>query len=212
MIKRIGIFGASGMARETQDIAHDLGYSAVFVVMNLQEIEDLKNGGQDAILESDIDRFSDMPYVIGIGECLARRNIATRLKGKIRFCNLIHPSATFGRSQREHIGSKQGVIVCAGVRITSNISIGNFTIFNINATISHDCIISDYVTVSPQSCILGNVEIKTCAWIGAGAIINQGTKLSKRIIGENTTIGSGSVVLRDCDANSTYVGTPARKI
>jgi acetyltransferase-like isoleucine patch superfamily enzyme len=68
------------------------------------------------------------------------------------------------------------------------------------------------VTISPQACILGNVEIKSGAWIGAGATINQGTNLSKRMIGFNTIIGSGAVVLRDCDADSVYVGVPARKI
>lgn len=212
MIQKIGIFGTSGMARETQDIAQVLGFSVVFVASNSREMEEFKNKDQEVILESDIERFSDIPYVIGIGECATRRHIAIRFAGKIRFCNLIHPSATFGRGQRELIESKQGVIVCAGVRFTSNISIGDFTIFNLNATISHDCIVGDFVTVSPQSCVLGNVEIKTCAWIGAGSIINQGSNLSKRIIGENAIIGSGAVVLQDCDPRSTYVGSPARKV
>lgn len=212
MIKRIGIFGTSGMAGESWDIAQDLGLSVVFVAKDQREMEKFNDKDQDAVLESDIGRFSDMPFVIGIGASAARRIIATQYAGKVRFCNLIHPSASFGRGQREHLDSKQGVIVSPGVRFTSNISIGNFTIFNLNATISHDCIIGDYVTISPQSCVLGNIEIKTGAWIGAGAIINQGKILSKRIIGENAMIGSGAVVLQDCDPNSTYVGSPARKV
>lgn len=212
MTKRIGVFGTSGMARESQDIAQDLGFSVVFVAMNQRDMDELNDEGQDVVLESDIERFSDMPFVIGVGASAVRRSIATRYAGKVKFCNLIHPSASFGRGQREHLESKKGVIVSAGVRFTSNISIGNFTIFNLNATISHDCVIGDYVTISPQSCVLGNVEIKTGAWIGAGAIINQGNSSSKRIIGENAMIGSGTLVLQDCNPNSTYVGTPARKI
>lgn len=212
MTRRIGIFGTSGMARESRDIAQDLGLSVVFVAKDQRDLEEFNEKNQEVVLESDIGRFRDIPFVIGVGESAARRNIATRFASKVRFCNLIHPSASFGQGQREHIEAKQGVIVCAGVRFTSNISIGNFTIFNLNATISHDCIISNFVTISPQSCILGNVEIKTGAWIGAGAIINQGNSLSKRVIGENAMIGSGAVVLQDCDANSIYVGAPARKV
>ena len=50
------------------------------------------------------------------------------------------------------------------------------------------------------------------AWIGAGALINQGNYEAKTMIGENTMIGSGAVVVGDCEANSVYAGVPARKI
>lgn len=211
MIKRIGIFGTSGMARETRDIADALGFSVVFVARDPMELAALGET-EDFVLESDIGRFRDIPYVIGIAEGAVRRKIATRYAGKASFINLIHPSVTFGRCQREQVESRQGVIVCAGVRFASNISIGNFTIFNLNSTVSHDSIIGDFATISPQACVLGNVEVKNNVWIGAGVTINQGTNECKRIIGANAIIGSGAVVLHDCDADSVYVGIPARKI
>ena len=211
MTKRIGIFGTSGMAREARDIADALGLSVVFVARDSAELAAFSEHG-DSILESDTERFKDMPFVIGIGEGAIRRKIATHFVGKIKFGNLIHPTATFGRGQREPLESRQGIIICAGVRFTSNIVVGDFSIFNLNATVSHDCFMGDFVTISPQACILGNVEIKSGAWIGAGATINQGTNVSKRMIGPNTIIGSGAVVLHDCDAHSIYAGVPARKI
>lgn len=208
---RVGIFGTSGMAIETRDIAHDLGLRVVFVARDSNEISAF-DGEEEIMLESDIDRFTDMPYVIGIGSGAIRKAIAERFLGKIQFSNLIHPTATFGSKQRQQVEIKKGVIVCAGVRLTSDISIGDFTIFNLNSTISHDSIIGDFATISPQAAVLGNVEIKSGAWIGAGAVINQGTPQSKLTIGVNTLIGSGTVVLHDCDANSVYAGIPARKI
>ena len=208
--KRIGILGTSGMARETRDIADALGLSAVFVARD-SNINDFSDVGE-TILESDMERFNDMPFVIGIGDGEVRRNLASRFAGKVQFANLIHPTATFGRGQRELLDSRQGVIICAGVRFTSNVSVGDFTIFNLNATISHDCLIEEFVTISPLACILGNVRIKSGAWIGAGATINQGTNEAKRMIGANTIIGSGAVVLHDCQDHSVYAGVPARKI
>lgn len=211
MNKRVGIFGASGMALETRDIAHDLGLSVVFVVRDSTELAAFGDSG-DCMLETDIDRFRDIPYIIGIGEGSVRRKIAARYAKKVKFLNLIHPSATFGRGQRDQLECRQGVIVCAGVRMTTNISIGNFTIFNLNSTVSHDSIIGDFTTVAPQACILGNVDVKNGAWIGAGAIINQGVNETKLTIGANSILGSGTVILHDCDADSIYVGVPARKI
>jgi sugar O-acyltransferase (sialic acid O-acetyltransferase NeuD family) len=211
MTKRIGIFGTSGMARESRDIADALGVSVVFVACDSAELATFAEHG-DSILESDAERFKDMPFVIGIGEGAIRRKIATRFAGKIKFGNLIHPTSTFGRGQREVVESRQGIIICAGVRLTSNIVVGDFSIFNLNATVNHDCVVGNFVTISPQACILGNVEIKSGAWIGASATINQGTNVAKRMIGSDTIIGSGAVVLHDCEADSVYAGVPARKI
>lgn len=211
MNKVLGIFGTSGMARETRDIAEELGYSTIFVAYDYTEKQAVGDLGK-VILESEIPHYPSIPYVIGIGEGAIRRKIANRYAGKIKFINLIHPSATFGYQQRAQIESKQGVIICAGTRLTNNIYVGNFTIFNINSTVSHDAIIGDYTTVCPQACILGNVELQSEVWIGAGAIINQGTNQTRRIIGVNTVIGSGAVVLSDCDPDAIYVGVPARRI
>ena len=211
MTKRIGIFGTSGMAREASDIADALGLSVVFVARDSAELATFAEHG-DSILESDMERFKDMPFVIGIGEGAIRRKIAAHFAGKIKFGNLIHPTAIFGRGQRELLERSQGIIISAGVRFTSNIVVGDFIIFNLNATVSHDCILGDFVTIAPQACILGNVEIKSGVWIGANATINQGTPVSKRMIGANALIGSGAVVLHDCDADSVYAGVPARKI
>jgi sugar O-acyltransferase (sialic acid O-acetyltransferase NeuD family) len=211
MSSRVGIFGTSGMARETRDIAHAVGLSVVYVARDTAELAAFQHK-EEVILESAIGRYTDMPYIVGIGAGALRRKVATRYAGTLKFINLIHPSATFGHLQRAQVDQQQGVIISAGVRFTSNISVGDFTLFNLNATVSHDCIIADFVTVAPQACILGNVSIDSGAWIGAGATINQGDPASRRRIGANAVIGSGAVVIQNCSADSVYVGVPARKI
>ena len=60
--------------------------------------------------------------------------------------------------------------------------------------------------------VSGNVFIGSQCWIGAGAVINQGTPEQKLKIGHATLIGSGSVVTNSCLKQSVYAGVPARKL
>lgn len=210
-MKRVGIFGMSGMAREAGDIAIDLGFTPLYVARNQSEL-DVWTYPAEAIVEADVLRYPDIPFVIGIGENNIRQKIAERYRNQITFCNLIHSSATFGYLQRQSIECRRGIIVCAGVRFTNSIQIGDFSIFNQNATIAHDVAIDGFTHIAPGSTISGNVDIGGHCWIGAGSVINQGTPEKKLVIGYNTTIGSGAVVVHSCESNSVYAGIPAKKI
>jgi sugar O-acyltransferase (sialic acid O-acetyltransferase NeuD family) len=210
-MNRIGIFGTSGMAREAGDIAWELGYEPIYVARDQVELEAWSFPGQ-VILESDVNRYLDMSYVIGIGDNFIRQHIAQRYAEHLHFASLIHPTASFGKGQRQLIEAKRGVIVCAGVRFTNNIEVGDFCIFNLNATISHDTVIDECVYVAPGAHITGNVHVGTRSWIGTGVAINQGSNIIKLRVGADTTIGSGAVVVKDCEANAVYAGVPARRI
>lgn len=210
-MNRIGIFGTSGMARETADIAWELGLEPIYVARDQADLDACPFPGQ-VILESDIDRYHGMDYVIGIGDNEIRQRIAQCYTDRLRFTNLIHPSASFGKGQRELVETKRGVIVCAGVRFTNNIQVGDFCIFNLNSTISHDVVIDECVYVAPGAHITGNVHVESRAWVGIGVAINQGNESLKRRIGADTTIGSGAVVVKDCEPNAIYAGIPARRI
>jgi sugar O-acyltransferase (sialic acid O-acetyltransferase NeuD family) len=210
-MSRVGIFGTSGMAREAGDIAWELGLEPVYVACDQAELDACIFLGH-VILESDVDRNLEMGYVIGIGDNGIRQRIAQRYASRLCFISLIHPSASFGKGQRELVEAKRGVIVCAGVRFTNNIQIGDFCILNLNSTISHDVVIEDFVFVAPGAHITGNVYIETRAWIGIGVAINQGNEGLKLRIGADSTIGSGAVVVSDCEPNAIYAGIPARRI
>ena len=207
----VGIFGTSGMAREAGDIAWQLGLNVIYVARDDDNVAHVNFAGK-VILESHIDQYKNMPFVIGVGENTIRQAIAERFKGSLRFVNLIHPSSTFGQGQREVLERCQGVIIAAGARFTSGIQVGDFSIFNQNITIGHDCIIDSYVHVAPGANVSGNVHLSECSWVGAGAVVNQGLYSKKRLVGKHALIGSGAVVIKDCEAHSTYVGMPAKRI
>jgi sugar O-acyltransferase (sialic acid O-acetyltransferase NeuD family) len=210
-MRSIGIFGTSGFAREVADIVDALGDRPVLVARDQAEIDATAFNG-DVILEDAIAHDPAMEFAIGIGDNAVRETVARRFAGRVRFATLIHPSATFGIGQRAAIEARQGVIVGAGVRFTNNIAVGDFAIFNLNATIGHDCVIEDYVNVAPGVAISGNVHLATRCWIGTGAAVNQGTNDARLRVGSDTVVGSGAVVVKDCDPDAVYVGIPARRI
>jgi sugar O-acyltransferase (sialic acid O-acetyltransferase NeuD family) len=210
-MKTIGIFGTSGFAREVNDIADQLSFQSIYIARDKEELDSLNSLGE-AVLEGAISNYRDMVFAIGIGENFVRQKVAQRYGSQLNFVNLIHPSATFGKGQLEIVKTSSGVIVCAGVRFTNNIQVGNFSIFNLNTTIGHDVIVEDFTNVSPGANISGNVHIGSRCWVGTGAVINQGEGTAKLRIGEDTIIGSGAVVIKDCEPNAIYVGVPAKRI
>jgi sugar O-acyltransferase (sialic acid O-acetyltransferase NeuD family) len=210
-MKRIGIFGLSGFAREVGDIVHELGYQPIYVARAQSEME-AWSFPDEVILDQDVDQHRSMDFCIGIGDNAVRERVATRFAGRLRFATVIHPSATFGRGQRSAVQERQGCVICAGVRFTNNISVGNFCIFNLNATVGHDVIADDFVNVAPGACISGNVHLGARCWVGTGAAINQGTSDDRLRIGADTVVGSGSVVTKSCESNAVYVGAPAKRI
>lgn len=209
-MERLFIFGMSGFARETNDVAHALGYQASYIAASAAERLQWR-GEELVILEHEIGDFEGADFAIGIADTGTRRKIAIRYGANLNFVNLVHPAATFGKGQREMIEVRRGVIVCAGARFMNTISVGNFTVFGLNTTVGHDVVVEDYVTIAPGANISGNVRLCEGVWVGANATINQGRPGRLLAIGAGATIGSGAVVLKDCDPGGVYVGVPARK-
>lgn len=203
----VHVFGTSGFARETRDVASAMRWETVFVASNAAE-RDSFTGNERVIREADLP--TDARCSIGIGDNALRAKIAHQYRNSHEFINLIHPSATFGEAQRDTVNRATGVIICAGVRFTNNIAVGDFSIFNLNATIGHDADIGDFANLAPGANISGYVTVGRGVWVGTNAAINQGREGANLVVGDYAVIGSGSVVVRACEARSTYVGIPAR--
>jgi acetyltransferase EpsM len=68
-------------------------------------------------------------------------------------------------------------------------------------------VIADFVHISPNATLSGNVKAGEGSHIGAGATIIQGIT-----IGKWCTVGAGAVVIKDVPDYATVVGVPARVI
>lgn len=144
----------------------------------------------------------DTPFVIAIGSPQTRRAIAERLESAGHSpAILVHPDATVGSATTLGPGS----IICAGARLTTNITVGRHVHIDCNATVGHDTTLGDFVRLNPASSVSGDCVIEEDVLIGvAAAILNQ------LRIGAGATVGGSACVVRDVQSGATVKGVPAR--
>lgn len=205
------VLGASGHAFDVADVAAACGYRTIFVSHRQDEIAGWRHADPIMDEKSALAREGAF-FAVGVGDNRARAGLVARIGAGRRFPSLIHPDTSFGRGTRAAAEASRGTVVMAGARFTGGIAVGDFVTINLGATVSHDVELGDYANLSPGAHIAGNVRIGEGAWLGVGVAVNQGRSDTKLSIGAWTMIGSGAVVTRDCDANSLYVGVPARKM
>jgi acetyltransferase-like isoleucine patch superfamily enzyme len=73
--------------------------------------------------------------------------------------------------------------------------------------VGHDCIIGEFVEMSPGAHVSGNCRIGSYSILGTNA-----TVLPNVNIGTNVIVGAGSVVTKDVPDNCVIVGSPAKII
>jgi sugar O-acyltransferase (sialic acid O-acetyltransferase NeuD family) len=159
------------------------------------------------ITEDDFYRTQeDCQCYIGIANPLIRKKIASKFlyKPNFKFPNLFCIDTLY---DQETIMLGIGNIMCPGVKMTKNISLGNFNIINLNSTIGHDTIIEDYVTISPGCNVSGNVFISSEIFLGTNSTILENLKIKEKCI-----IGAGCLVNKNILTTGTFVGVPAKKI
>jgi sugar O-acyltransferase (sialic acid O-acetyltransferase NeuD family) len=195
-MKKIAIFGASGFASETADIADDCGYREILFIEKTPGTRFL---GEDSVEMLEREGFD---FAIGIGDNEIREKIYKKYN-RLNYPNLIHSSVTFGRGQKAALEKTKGNIICAGARFTNSITIGDFNIINLNSCITHNCILENFVNISPGVNISGNVSIGEKALLGSNCTVINGRGAENRLrIGRNAMIGIGTLIMADVADNA----------
>jgi len=76
--------------------------------------------------------------------------------------------------------------------VGSEARLGFGTIVNTGAIVSHDCVLEDYVNISPGAILAGEVHVGREALIGMGVTVNLQVR-----IGHGARIGNGATIKAD---------------
>ena len=143
---------------------------------------------------------------IAIGENYIRKKIYENLKKNVldlKWATIIHPSASISSGVKIGTGSQilNGSILCYKTIISKHVCI------NTGAIIDHDNFFDDFSSAGPGACTGGNVKVGKLCFLGINSTVKHKIRIK-----ENTVIGANSFVNLNCEANSLYFGTPAKKI
>jgi sugar O-acyltransferase (sialic acid O-acetyltransferase NeuD family) len=212
MSRPLVVVGASGFGRETLDVvaAHNAARpDAAFEVVGV-----LDDGPSEANLTrlacrnipylGGIDHYlmthEPVAYLLAIGAPKVREGLVARFDDAgWRAVSVVHPSASVGTMTVW----LDGVVVCGGAQVSTNVHFGRHVHVNPNATIGHDSILESFVSINPAATISGDVHVRPRTLIGAGAIVLQGLS-----IGANTTVGAGAVVTKTVPDGVVVKGVP----
>lgn len=213
MTKLYAIYGASGCGRSLMPVARQQlaresdALEIVFIDDALESVADV-NGHRAINYLTFLNETASEKYVqIAIANSHVREKIAQRLEmDGIQLWSIIADHVVL----MDQIELAEGSALSPFVTIGSNVKIGKCFHANLYSYVEHDCVIGDFVTFAPGVKCNGNIHIQDHAYIGAGAMIKQGTPDQPLIIGAGAVVGMGAVVTKSVPAGATVVGNPAR--
>ena len=205
------IFGAGGFGREFHQIVEDVNQQCKSWNLLGFLDENCNLFGKEVHgypILGGISWLQDHPGVyvsVAIGNPAVKRKLVLMMRGLGHdlFATLVHPRAWLGN--RVSVGS--GSILFAGALVSTDIRIHEHVMINKNATVGHDAVLADFVTVAPNASVSGAVTIDIGCDVGANSTIIQ-----EVVVGPWSIIGAGAVVTKNMPGNVTVVGVPAKVI
>lgn len=125
-------------------------------------------------------------------------------KTDVIYPNVISPGVEFYDAISFKMG--KGNVIVNGCRISCDVTMGDFNLFNGFVAIGHDVVIGDRNVFSPSSRISGDVRIGNGNFFGLNSAVLQGLS-----IGDEIRLGAGSILMKNARSPKTlYFGNPAR--
>ncbi|CAK7063287.1 NeuD/PglB/VioB family sugar acetyltransferase [Tissierella sp.] len=140
-------------------------------------------------------------YICAIGDSEARLSLGKEFQKKgAEFINFIHPTVRI----RERVKMGVGNIFCPCAGMSTDVTIGDFVLFNSYAIVAHDCIIGSGCTLSGGCEITGNCTLGEGVFLGTKSVI-----VPDRKIGDYAKISAGAIVFTNVKPGKIMIGNPA---
>lgn len=198
-MKSIRIIGAGGHGKVAAETAAACGYTDIAFLDDA--FPERRKNGAWTIVGVSCDR-TDTALFCAIGNNTLRAHLFGTLPLDSASV-LVHPAATLSPSAR--LGA--GTLVVAGAVVNADVEVGRGVILNTSSSVDHDCILGDFVHVSPGARLAGNVRVGARSWIGIGAVVREGVT-----IGEDVLVAAGAAVIEDLPNDARVGGVPARPL
>lgn len=204
----LAIFGASGQGKEVREIA-DYQNAITRRWDRIIFIDDNKPEGEFMGLEmiqlnTALEKYNDIEFVIAVGEPKTKRKIYERLLSlNAEFGRVISPDSQIS----PYCKLGKGLVIKRGAIISADAVIGDNTTIQSYACIGHDAKIGKHCQISTHVDIGGQTVVGDCVFVGLNAPVRE-----LLTIGDNAIISAGAVVLKNVDENVTVMGNPARVI
>lgn len=202
-MSRVVVVGGSDQGRQTIDILEAAGEHVVAGVVDPGLAPGTVVAGHPVVEPGDLARLGVDGYVVAVGDNWTRAAAVARARAEhpsLELVRAIHPAAVVARDAV--VGP--GAILMAGAVVSNGCTVGEGVLMGTHASIDHDNVLDDYVSLAPGATTGGNVRIGACTAVGLGANVIHAVSL-----GAHTVIGAGATVLRDLPDRVVAYGVPA---
>lgn len=211
-MQRLVIWGAGGQGREVWQLCQDLGVQVLgflderpsekgTTVKGLPVIGNLVDL-IDHLRRSRIDLNTVGIVCAGVGDPRLKKRFFQEVKASdFQVAQaLVHPSSSLGAGSE--IG--EGSVVFKGTYISVDVEIGSCVALNAHCSLSHDCKVGDFATLSPGTNVAGWAQIEEGAMLGINSAVRD-----RMTVGAWAVVAGGAFVARSVPPQSMVAGVPA---
>lgn len=161
-------------------------------------------GGSERLSDHESLGFSHVFCPIGNNLVRTRINKVARSLGLVT-PNFLHHSAIVDSD----IAPDSGVYLFPGAIVMPHSFFGMDVMISMGAKVAHHTSLASGVFLSTNAAIGASIQVGERAYFGMGATAVTG---KCRMVGRDTVIGAGSIVLSDVPKGAVYAGVPAKDI
>lgn len=211
-MKNLIIIGARGWGREvysafkdTPEVKNGEWCIKGFLDSKSDALDGLRGNYPPIICSpEEYDLQDDDIFFVAMGDSKWRKHYADMMEAKgAHFVTYISPTSIVNETAQ--IG--EGSFICGWSSVSDNVTLGKHVIMHPYTNIGHDAVVKDYATLLSYVFLGGYTEVGQCSTMNPKSMI-----IPHKKIGDNATVGAGSVVIRNVKDNTSVHGNPAKKI